>query len=44
MNRRSALRLQIDRKVPVDEFHPFFHARETEPVSAHGLLDIKANA
>ena len=44
MNRRSPLRLQINGKVPVDQFHPFLHARETESVSAHGLLDIKANA
>ena len=43
MNRRSAPWLQINRKVPVDEFHPFFHARETESVSAHCLLHIKAN-
>src|SRR5207253_7364538 len=30
MNRCSALLLQINRKVPADESHPFFHAGETE--------------
>ena len=43
MNSCSALRLRINGKVPVDEFHPFFHAGETESGPAHCFLQIKAD-
>lgn len=41
---RPALRLRIDRKLPIYQLYPLLHASEAKPTGFHRLFDVKTRS